>query len=246
MSGAVSKTSWEVVVADSLIEHAALSAEMLARAIVEAVAQRGLARIALSGGSTPQAMHQRLASMALPWDKIEVFWVDERAAALSSKRSNFGQAEKDLGLASLPSLRVFRMEADDADLESAARRYEVLLRQHFGIASAVAFDAMVLGVGDDGHTASLFPGTGAVFWDDRLVAAVPAAPELGREARLTLTAPVLKEARLLVVLAAGVGKQATIAAAFSPGSVDEIPSRLLHEARGKVVWVLDRAAYPSG
>lgn len=242
----LSTTPWEVLIAEDAVELAALSAELVGRAIDEAVRERGVARIALSGAATPRPMHQRLGAMALPFDKVEWFWVDERAVSPSSPRSNFGDARVDLGLDRFPPERVHRMEADDPDLEAAARRYERLLRASFGVASAVAFDVIALGVGDDGHTASLFPRTGAVALDDRLVAAIPAEPAKGREARLTLTAPVLKEARLVVVLAKGAQKRAAIAAAWSSGSEDDVPSRLVQGARGKVVWVLDREAYPAG
>ena len=119
---------------------------------------------------------------------------------------------------------------------------EALLRRAFGVASAVAFDAMTLGVGDDGHTASLFPGIGAVAIDDRLVAAIAEQPAKGLEARLTLTAPVLLEARLAVVLVRGAAKRPVVEAARGPGAEDEVPSRLLQRAKGRVVWVLDREA----
>jgi 6-phosphogluconolactonase len=130
----------------------------------------------------------------------------------------------------------------ERDPAAAAKDYEALLRRTFGVAGAVAFDAMVLGIGDDGHTASLFPGIGAVAIDDRLVAAIPEQPAKKLEPRITLTAPVILEAHLLVMLARGVSKQKVVEAAQSPGSEDEVPARLLQRARGKVVWVLDREA----
>jgi 6-phosphogluconolactonase len=227
-------------------EHAALGAELLARAIDTAVRERGVARIALSGGTTPGATYRKLVTMALPFHRIEWYWVDERAGVPNSPRSNFGAARADLGL-DRPEARsagVFRMEAEDPDLAAAAARYERHLRRAFGVASAVAFDAMTLGVGDDGHTASLFPGTGAAAIDDRLVAAIEAQPDRGLEARVTLTAPVLCEARLVVVLARGEKKRKPLAAAWSDGPDDEVPARVLRGARGKVVWLLDRAASP--
>jgi 6-phosphogluconolactonase len=132
------------------------------------------------------------------------------------------------------------MEADVPDLNEAASRYERLLRRTFGVAGAVAFDAMTLGIGDDGHTASLFPGTGAVAIDDRLVVAIEAQPARGIEARVTLAAPVLCEARFVLVLARGAQKRGPVTAAFLDGSEDEVPARLLQRARGKVTWLFDR------
>jgi 6-phosphogluconolactonase len=239
-------TPFDVHEAADAMEHAALGAELLGRAIYEAIAVRGVARVALSGGTTPGPVYRRLAEMALPFERVEWFWVDERAAPKDSTRSNYRSAREDLGVDRFAAARVHRMEADDPDLEAAARRYESLLRRTFGIASAVAFDAVTLGVGDDGHTASLFPGTGAAAIDDRLVAAIPAQPARGLEARLSLTAPVIQEARLVVVLARGATKRAPIAAAWLDGPADEVPARIVQKARGKVAWILDREARPSG
>lgn len=243
---AITTSPFEMHEAADALEHAALAAELLARAIYEAVQTRGVARVALSGGTTPGPAYRRLAEMALPFDRVEWFWVDERAVPVDSPRSNYRAALEELGLAQASPTRVFRMEADDFDLEGAARRYESLLRRTFGVASAVAFDVLTLGIGDDGHTASLFPGTGAVSIDDRLVAAIAAQPEKGLEARLSLTAPVIQEARLVLVLARGASKQAPIARALLDGPEDEVPARLVRKARGKVVWILDRAARPAG
>ncbi len=185
--------------------------------------------------------------MALPFEKIAWYWVDERAGAPDSPRSNSRAARADLGLdrPDAKSAGVFRMEAEDPDLAAAAARYEALLRRSFGVASAVAFDVMTLGIGDDGHTASLFPGLGGTAIDDRLVAAIPAQPERGLEARLTLTAPVLCEARLALMIVCGEKKRGPVEAAWSDGPAEEIPARVLGGARGRVVWVLDEAASPS-
>ena len=234
----------EIVVATDKAEHAALAGEVMAQAMWTAIQDRGLCRVALSGGSTPAEAYRYLAALRLPWDKVEWFWVDERAVPPDHARSNYAAARRDLGLdrPEIPAHLVHRMEAEADDLRAAADRYEGHLRRSFGVASAVAFDVMTLGVGDDGHTASLFPGTGAVAIADRLVAPIAAQPDKGLEARLTLTAPVLCEASLVVVLARGESKRSVVAAARSGGSEDEIPSRLLQRAKGRVVWVLDREA----
>jgi 6-phosphogluconolactonase len=234
----------EVIVASDKAEHASLSGELIAQELYRAVKDRGVARIALSGGSTPVEAHRYIAALSLPWDAIEWFWVDERAVPPDHLRSNFRAAQKDLGLDRpvIPAHLVHRMEAEEADRAAVADRYERLLRRTFGVASSVAFDVMTLGVGDDGHTASLFPGTSAVAIDDRLVAAIGAQPERGLEARITLTAPVICEARLALVMARGASKRPVVEAARRAGAEDEIPARILRRAKGRVVWMLDREA----
>jgi 6-phosphogluconolactonase len=227
-------------------ELAAFAAELMGRAIDGAVRERGVARVALSGGTTPGEAYRRVAGFALPWDRVEWFWVDERAVAPSHERSNYRAAAADLGLEKAPvnAGKVFRMHAEAPDLAAAARDYERLLRERFGVARAVAFDVMTLGIGDDGHTASLFPGMGTVAAADRLVLDVAAQPDKGLEPRLTLSAPVICEARLIVVLAKGAKKRDVLIQAQSPGPEDETPSRLIQRASGEVAWVVDQAAAP--
>jgi len=237
----MSTTDHEVRVAADTAEHALIAADLLGRAISAAVEQRGVARVALSGGSTPAEAYRRLAAMALPFEHVEWFWVDERGVPPDHPRSNYGAAAKDLSLADGRHGRAHRMEGE-RDLAEAAAAYEALLRRSFGVAAAASFDAMTLGVGDDGHTASLFPGIGAVRIDDRLVAHIQEQPAKKLEARVTLTAPVLLEAKLVVVLARGEAKKQVVVAARTPGDEDAVPSRLLQRAKGHVVWVLDRAA----
>jgi 6-phosphogluconolactonase len=235
----------ELTVADSAEEHAALAGELMTRAIHDAIEARGVARIALSGGTTPAEAYRYVARQRLDWDSTEWFWVDERAVPPDHDRSNYLHALRDLGLAGQKGARVHRMPADEPDLEAAALRYEAELRRSFGVAAAVAFDVMTLGVGDDGHTASLFPGMGSVRIDDRLVAAIPAQPEKKLEQRLTLTAPVIAEARLALVLCRGAGKRPFVEKARASGPEDEIPSRVTQRVKGRLVWVLDRAASPA-
>lgn len=231
-----------VVIADDRAQHAAFAAELCARAISSAVDERGVARVALSGGSTPSEAYQLLATLSLPWENVEWYWVDERAVGPESPRSNYAAAARDLQLEGGAHGKVHRMQGEAPDLAAAAAAYEALLRRSFGVASSVSFDVITLGIGDDGHTASLFPGTGAVKINDRLVAAIPEQPDKGLEARLTLTVPVILEARLAVVLARGEGKRKVVAAARQSGSEEKIPARILQRAKGRVVWVVDKEA----
>lgn len=231
----------ETLVARDRAEHAAMAAELLGRAVVSAVAERGVARVALSGAETPRETYRRVAGFALPFEHVAWYWVDERAVPPESPRSNYGAAAQDLELADGKHGRAFRMQGEH-DPERGAQAYQALLRRSFGVASAVAFDAMVLGIGDDGHTASLFPGIGAVRIDDRLAAHIRGQPGKGLEARITLTAPVIVEARLILMLVLGKEKLRAVAAARGPGSEDEVPARVLQRAKGRVVWIGDEAA----
>ena len=211
----------------------------------------GIARIAISGGSTPRAMNKLLATMSVPWAATEWFWVDERAVPMASPRSNSGAAQDDLfSHLKVQPRGVHAMQGDHADLDDAARAYEKILGTSFGIQPLAsggvglpAFDLLLLGIGDDGHTASLFPGGDQVEITDRWVVPVPAAE--GREARITLTRPVITAARRVVVLAQGEAKRGPIELARGPGALREIPSRLTQEVRGELLWLIDAAARPA-
>ena len=244
-AGTVVDDGAETVIAESDAELATLGAELMARAIDGAVRARGLARVALSGGNTPGPALRALAALDLPWDRVAWFQVDERAVPPEHERSNWRGMVAALGVAGAQGTR-HRMEAERPDREAAARAYQQILRASFGVARAIAFDVMLLGIGDDGHTASLFPGAGSVGVDDRLVAAVDGPA--GLEPRLTLTAPVIREARLAVVLAKGASKVGPVRAARRGGEADAVPARVIGEGSGRVVWVLDRdaAGEPAG
>jgi 6-phosphogluconolactonase len=214
----------------------------MAGALRSALQDRGRACAALSGGNTPRDAYAALAKEpGLDWTKIDVFWVDERAVAPTDERSNYRWAKATLlDVARVPPERVHRMPSDATDLEAAAKAYGNVIADCVG-GGAPAFDLVVLGVGDDGHTASLFPGDPTVDVTDRLVAAVPAKP--GREARLTLTRPVIQHARRVLVLVVGAAKRPALARAWAPdGDVHQTPSRIIRECLGAVTWIVDEAA----
>jgi 6-phosphogluconolactonase len=216
----------------------------MAGALRSALQDRGRACVALSGGNTPRDAYAALAKEpGLDWTKIDVFWVDERAVAPTDERSNYRWAKATLlDVARVPPERVHRMPSDATDLDAAAKAYDKAVADCVG-GGAPAFDLVVLGVGDDGHTASLFPGDPTVDVTDRLVAAVPAKP--GREARLTLTRPVIQHARRVLVLVVGAGKRPALARAWAPeGDVHQTPSRIVRECLGAVTWIVDEAAAP--
>lgn len=216
----------------------------MVKAIQEAIRDRGMAAIALSGGSSPLDAYRLLAQQTIDWNKVHVYWVDERAVPPTHDRSNYGQAKKALlDPAQIPASSIHRMRGEAPDLEAAAMEYETELRDtvRSKLGGLPSLDLLVMGIGDDGHTASLFPGDRTVHVTDKLVAAVPAKPE--REARLTLTAPMLENARASVVLVLGKAKHPALERIWAThGDIDETPSRVIRGFRGSICWVIDRAA----
>jgi 6-phosphogluconolactonase len=214
----------------------------LAAALREAILVRGVATLALSGGETPRPAYERLArEPGIDWTKIDVFWIDDRAVPPDDDRSNFRWGRSTL-LDHVPisAGRVHRMQGEARDLDRAARDYEAILRVHLVDGG---FDVAVMGIGDDGHTASLFPGDGGLRETERWVIAVPAAPLQKREARLTVTIPVIESIRSVFMLVAGKSKRDALQRAWSTtGSTLETPARLLRGVRGSLTWIVDEAA----
>ena len=228
--------------ADALAEGAAVLIADLARA---AVAARGCFTLALAGGSTPRRLHTRLASPAIadriPWDKVQVFFGDERCVPPDDARSNYRMARETLlDRVPLPAANVHRIAGED-DPAAAARAYEQDLRRTIGGAGLPAFDLICLGLGEDGHTASLFPGTEVLHETTRWVAA-PYVP--GLEAwRVTMTPVLLNAAREVVFLVAGSAKATVLKRVLDgPHRPDLLPAQLVRPARGRVRWLVDAAA----
>jgi 6-phosphogluconolactonase len=228
-------------------DHAEVAREACARivrAIREALKERGTASIALSGGSSPLPTYRLLAKESLDWSRIHIFWVDERAVPKGHERSNYAAAKAALlDAIVIPEANVHRMRGEAESLEAEAERYAELLRDTIAPkASGVpVIDVVVLGIGDDGHTASLFPGDPTVHLTDRLVAYVPA--KAGREARLTLSVPVLENAKASVLIVLGKSKHVPLERIWAvSGDVATTPARIVRSFRGSITWVIDRAA----
>lgn len=188
----------------------ARAAALTACAARDAVASRGRFSLALSGGSTPARYFEQLAGLDLPWQAVHVFWADERLVARDDPASNYALARAHLFTrAAIPDENIHPM-TDSAlpldALEAQARACESMLRGFFGADGLPSFDAVHLGVGDDGHTASLFPGQPALDERERWVLPVVYAQSKPPVPRLTLTLPVLNAARLVFFLASGQGK----------------------------------------
>jgi 6-phosphogluconolactonase len=216
----------------------------MTKTIHDAIRDRGSATIAISGGGSPLDAYRLLAKETIDWNKVQVYWVDERAVPPAHERSNYAAAKSALlDPAGVPEANIHRMRGEGSDTEIAARDYEAALRDTVKskLGGLPSIDLLVLGIGDDGHTASLFPGEPTMHVTDRLVAAVPAKGE--REARLTLTVPVLENARASVIIVLGKSKHPALERIWSTsGSVDETPGRVIRNFRGSICWVIDRAA----
>ncbi|MFP5240303.1 MAG: 6-phosphogluconolactonase [Acidobacteriota bacterium] len=220
------------------LEAASLrAAQLTARAAREAVAARGAFTLAVSGGSTPGRYFELLAGADVPWAATHLFWVDERMVPTEDARSNYGAARGTL-LAHLPRkpAGVHRIRGEVADPAKAAALYREELEEHFGAGGPPAFDCLHLGLGGDGHTASLFPGQAALkertLWavDVAYAAADPPVP------RVSLTLPVLNAARLAFFLASGADK-AVLAADIAAGRRPDSPAALVRPA-GRLLWIL--------
>ena len=221
----------EVTVVSAPPALTAPAAEWLAGAITAAILERGACALALAGGRTPEPVYRMLAGMPkLDWSRVDVFFGDERGVPPGDPESNYGMARAALlARVPVPQDRVHRMEAERPDRDAAARAYDRAL--------PTALDVLVLGVGPDGHTASLFPGSAAL--DERRRRVLPVSGPKPPAARLTITPPVIEAARRIVVLAAGADKAAAVARALEgPISPKDTPAQLAR--RG--VWFLDRAA----
>jgi 6-phosphogluconolactonase len=197
--------------------------------------------IALSGGSTPQPLYAALAQADLPWDRIEIFWGDERYVPATDPDSNYGMTKRVwLDLVPIPTANIHPMPTNFDQPQLAAQDYEREILAHFGLeaGSIPAFDIILLGMGDDGHTASLFPHTAALSVLDRLVT----VGEKDGQPRLTFTFPLIDRSRSTIFLVAGASKQTALAEIFAPtGDAAAYPSRGI-QPQGELLWLLDAAA----
>jgi len=223
------------------------AAEEVVRAANQAVAQRGRFTIALSGGSTPKNLYTLLATNArtsLPWDRMYFFWSDERHVPPADPESNYRMAEEAM-LSKIPvaASNVFRVPTENPDAAAAAEAYEQTLRKFFAVEAGQVprFDLILLGMGPDGHTASLFPETAALREKSRLV--VANWVEKLKTSRITFTLPLLNAARGVAFLVSGTDKASALHEVLegnAPG--EQYPARLVQPIDGKLIWFLDRAA----
>ncbi len=210
--------------------------------------------IVLSGGSTPRGLYELLAQHPycdqVAWKKTEFFWGDERAVPPEHASSNFRMAkEAMLDKLGVPADRIHRIHAEDQDLDRAARDYEDEIERVLGQVAGVGrrpphFNLFLLGMGEDGHTASLFPGTAALSETSRWVVAHDVAKLQAK--RITMTPPLINAAHFITFLVAG-GSKADVLAQVLQGPRDpqRYPAQLIHPLTGEVMWLVDRAASAS-
>jgi len=236
----------EVVVLPDLIAVARETAGRIAVVARESVAARGSFTIALSGGATPRALFEELAGEdyceAVDWSATKVLWSDERCVPPDHADSNYRVAyETLLSKVDLPPHQVYRIRGED-EPESAALEYEQIVRREVTSREDLpAFDVILLGMGTDGHTASLFPGTRALREQARLVVANE-VPKLDAH-RITFTIPLINAALNVMFLVAGTDKaevlRAVLEGAYHP---DVLPSQQVRPLRGRLTWLVDRSA----
>ena len=223
------------------------AAEEVIRVATEAVGQRGRFTIALSGGSTPRNLYTLIAanaSASLPWGQVFFFWGDERHVPLDDPDSNYRMArEALLSKIPIPPANVFPVPAENPDAAAAAEAYEQTVKKFFALREGELphFDLILLGMGPDGHTASLFPETAALQEKSRLV--VANWVDKLKASRITFTLPVLNAARCVAFLVSGIDK-ATVLHEVLEGNAppEKYPSKLVQPSNGKLIWFVDRAA----
>lgn len=236
----------EITIVDSPAAIAAEAAELVVEAAREAVAARGRFIIALAGGSTPRATYQRLAQVPyverMPWSQTWVFFGDERAVGPEHPESNYRMAyDAMLAKVPVPPDQVVRLRGEAEDGEEAAAEYAGRLAAVFGTrrGEIPRFDLILLGLGIDGHTASLFPGSPALREVFRPVAAVHAAAA-AIPRRVTLTFPVITAAARVVFLVAGPEKAKAVKSVLVDGAM--LPAAMARPTDGRLRWILDREA----
>jgi 6-phosphogluconolactonase len=230
----------ELVICETPDDVADAAADLIFESQQLAIEERGVFRIALAGGRTPDLLYERLASEEwknqMAWEQWEVFWGDERAVPRNDAASNYGNAEK-VFLKKVPLGDIWPMACDSGDLSAAAADYARLLKSRFG-PGLPEFDLILLGLGPDGHTASLFPDH-AALQSEALVEAVHVDLPVPR--RLTLTIPVLNRARRVIFLVTG-SEKAESALRILKETDPELPAARVVPEEGDCWWLLDLEA----
>ncbi len=238
----------EVCVHPDLASLSRAAAERLGELALKAVAERSCFALGLAGGNTPRKLYQILAEAYrehIPWSEVHLFWGDERCVPPDHPESNFGMAYETLiSKIQIPPHQVHRIPVELDTPERAAEAYEITLREFLGHTSPV-LDLVLLGVGADGHTASLFPGDSVLEEQGRWVKPVHAPLEYATRRRVTLTLPVLNRASYMFLLVSGTEKQKVVQTILrDPKRAREwYPAAMTRSSgRGGTVWFLDEAA----
>ena len=226
------------------------AAEEFVRHAEAAVRKQGHFSVALSGGSTPKSLYALLANkgdtfrVQVPWDKVHFFWGDERHVPPDHPDNNYRMAHEAMfSKVPVPTAHIRRIEGENPDADTAAVAYEQTLRDHFRLQSGQLprFDLVLLGMGPDGHTASLFPGTQALHEQQRLV--VANWVEKFNTFRITFTVPVLNNAAAVVFLVSGEDKTDMLRTVLEGEKQPEhYPSQFIRPTNGELLWLVDEAA----
>ncbi|WP_353930316.1 6-phosphogluconolactonase [Okeanomitos corallinicola TIOX110] len=215
--------------------------DLILSKLATAIQERGQFSIALSGGSTPKPLYEAIGNQNLPWDKIHVFWGDERYVPADHPDSNELMARRAwLDRVAIPAANIHAVPTLSGNPTVDAAEHEKHLQAFFGSAPGKfpQLDVVLLGMGDDAHTASLFPHTEALSVSDRLVT----VGNKDGNPRITFTYPFINAARSVIFLAAGANKRPALAQVFAPAADDfAYPSRLI-KPQGELIWLLDQAA----
>ena len=217
----------------------AAATDQVIELIRDAIATRGRCSIALSGGSTPKPLYQALAQTNLPWNQLYIYWGDERYVPATHPDSNAKMTyEAWLNHVAIPAENIVTVPTDTDAPQTSAEQYQQALATSFDTADTPIFDIILLGMGDDGHTASLFPHTAALNETERWVTVGQKADQ----PRITLTTRVINQARHVMFLVAGANKQSALSQVFAPAADSATyPARLVAPV-GELSWLLDADA----
>lgn len=215
--------------------------EIMVSKMETAIKAKDYCSIALAGGGTPKPLYESLANQSLPWDKIHIFWGDERYVPADHSDSNQLMARQAwLDKVAIPDENIHPMTISNESPEQDAATHERELREFFGVASGEfpVFDLILLGIGDDGHTASLFPNTDVLQEAEKAIAV---GDKLGQP-RITFTVPLINQADCVLFLVAGANKRDALDQIFSSDADDNAyPARLI-QPQGELWWLLDETA----
>lgn len=232
--------SWDArrdyVVLPSVEETIEFAVEHWMHSAAKAIQKKGRFAVALSGGSTPKAIYEKLVKEDLDWSKIWLFWGDERAVPPDHPESNYKMAMEFFKKVPIPPSQIFRMIAE-TNIEKHAQDYEEKIRHVLG---RDFFDLVMLGIGEDGHTASLFPDTLSLEIKDRLVSANN-VPEK-KMWRMTLTFPCINQSFHSAVYAIGASKEMIVPKVLDAAIESKFPASRIGTAEHKALWILDSQA----
>ena len=241
----MSENQGNIIIKDTPLQAAAAAADLFAKTARECVSDKGFFTVAVSGGSTPRPMHRMLAKepyrWEVPWNKTHIFWVDERRVPENDPQSNYGAAKQDiLDRVDIPREQIYPV-FDIGPHREWALKYQKKIIDFFQLKEGQypIFDLIFLGIGTDGHTASLFPGQEALSENDWLIIAVRGGNPCVD--RITMTFSVLNRAAHVVFLASGNGK-AVVVNSIVRGRKAGLPALKIQPKNGILTWILDKEA----